>query len=227
MTPLQAVERQLAHRFANPRLLEQALTHRSFSADHYERLEFLGDSVLNLAVSALLFERFAHLPEGDLSRMRSHLVKQDTLVVLASGLGVSQALRLGEGELKTGGRQRPSIMADVVEALLGAVYLDAGFEAAARLVHRLYQAIDINPAQVALGKDAKTALQEWLQGRRRGLPRYRVSATTGAAHEQQFAVVCEVDGIAHTSTGQGTSRRTAEQAAAALMLQYLKEHSHP
>lgn len=228
MTPQwEALQRQLAHRFANPQLLVQALTHRSFSADHYERLEFLGDSVLSLAVSTLLYERFGQLPEGDLSRMRAHLVKQDTLVTLAEGLKLSGALRLGEGELKTGGRQRPSILADVVEALIGAVYLDAGFEPAAQLVRRLYRPIDINPTQVALGKDAKTALQEWLQGRRRGLPRYRVSETTGAAHEQSFAVVCEVDGLAHTAQGHGTSRRAAEQVAAARMLHYLKEQQQP
>ena len=223
--PLQSLQRQLGHTFSQPRLLEQALTHRSFSADHYERLEFLGDSVLNLAISALLFEQLAKLPEGDLSRIRANLVRQDTLVTVANGLGLSAVLRLGEGELKTGGRQRPSILADAVEAIIGAVYLDAGFDPAAQLVRRLYRGIDINPTMGAMGKDAKTALQEWLQGRRMGLPQYRVTETTGAAHQQQFAVVCEVAGTAHTELGRGPSRRAAEQAAAALMLQHLKANS--
>lgn len=224
MSPaLQALQRQLAHTFADPRLLQQALTHRSFSADHYERLEFLGDSVLNLAISALLYEQLAKLPEGDLSRTRANLVKQDTLVTVATGLGLSDVLRLGEGELKSGGRQRPSILADAVEAILGAVYLDAGFEAAAQLVRRLFHGIDINPTMGAMGKDAKTALQEWLQGRRKGLPQYRVAETTGAAHQQMFAVVCEVAETGHTELGRGPSRRAAEQVAAALMLQHLKE----
>lgn len=225
MSPaLQALQRQVGHTFANPRLLEQALTHRSFSADHYERLEFLGDSVLSLAISALLYEQLAKLPEGDLSRIRANLVKQDTLVTVANGLGLSVVLRLGEGELKTGGRQRPSILADAVEAIIGAVYLDAGFDAASQLVRRLFKGIDINPSMGAIGKDAKTALQEWLQGRRMGLPQYRVAETTGAAHQQMFAVVCEVVETGHTELGRGPSRRAAEQVAAALMLQHLKEH---
>lgn len=222
--PLAALQRLLAHPFANPRLLEQALTHRSFSADHYERLEFLGDSVLNLAISTLLYEQLASLPEGDLSRTRANLVKQETLVTVANGLGLSAVLRLGEGELKSGGRQRPSILADAVEAIIGAVYLDAGFDSASQLVRRLFKGIDINPNMVAMGKDAKTALQEWLQGRRMGLPQYQVAETTGAAHQQMFAVVCEVAEIGHAELGRGTSRRAAEQAAAALMLQHLKEH---
>jgi ribonuclease III len=201
--PLLTLQRQLAHTFANTRLLEQALTHRSFSADHYERLEFLGDSVLNLAISALLYEQFAKSPEGDLSRTRANLVKQDTLVTVATTLGLSAVLRLGEGELKSGGRQRPSILADAVEAIIGAVYLDAGYDPAAQLVRRLFRGIDINPAVGAMGKDAKTALQEWLQGRRMGLPHYRVAETTGAAHQQMFAVVCEVVETGHTELGRG------------------------
>lgn len=222
---LQVLQRYLAHTFANPRLLEQAITHRSFSSGHYERLEFLGDSVLNLAISALLYEQFAKLPEGDLSRTRANLVKQDTLVALANNLGLSEALRLGEGELKTGGRQRPSILADAVEAIIGAVYVDAGFDAAAQVVRRLFREVDINPAVGAMGKDAKTALQEWLQGRRMGLPQYRVAETTGAAHQQMFAVECTVAESGRTELGRGLSRRTAEQAAALLMLQHLKEHT--
>ena len=161
---LTALQSRLKYTFADPRLLQLALTHRSFSADHNERLEFLGDSVLNLAVSHLLYTRLAALPEGDLSRVRANLVKQDTLHRLAVGLALSPLLRLGEGEARSGGPNRPSILADALEALIGAVYLDAGFTAAQALVHRLYEAVEINPRMEAVGKDPKTELQEWLQG---------------------------------------------------------------
>jgi len=218
---LTALQERLGHRFSDTRLLERALTHRSHSADHYERLEFLGDSVLNLAVSALLYQRLSRQPEGDLSRIRANLVKQDTLHALAQQLGLARALRLGEGELRSGGLGRPSILADVLEALIGAVYLDAGFEAAHALVQRLFQDIDLRPGQGAQGKDAKTALQEWLQGRKMKLPQYRVRATTGQAHQQTFEVVCEIAEAALTVHGQGASRRAAEQAAAAAALEQL------
>lgn len=216
-----ALQERLGHRFADQRLLERALTHRSFSADHYERLEFLGDSVLSLAVSGLLFERLSNQPEGDLSRIRANLVKQDTLHGLADVLRLSPLLRLGEGEIRSGGRERPSILADALEAILGAVYLDAGFEAANALVRRLYQSVDLSPGQSVQGKDPKTALQEWLQGRKMKLPAYRVAATTGEAHRQTFEVVCQIE-TGHEERGSGASRRAAEQAAAAAMLQYLK-----
>lgn len=216
-----ALQERLGHRFADQRLLERALTHRSFSADHYERLEFLGDSVLSLAVSGLLYERLSSQPEGDLSRIRANLVKQDTLHGLADVLRLSPLLRLGEGEIRSGGRERPSILADALEAILGAVYLDAGFEAANALVRRLYQSVDLSPGQSVQGKDPKTALQEWLQGRKMKLPAYRVAATTGEAHRQTFEVVCQIE-TGHEERGSGASRRAAEQAAAAAMLQYLK-----
>ena len=218
---LLALQERLGHRFADQRLLEQALTHRSFSADHYERLEFLGDSVLSLAVSGLLYERLSNQPEGDLSRIRANLVKQDTLHGLADVLKLSSLLRLGEGEIRSGGRERPSILADALEAILGAVYLDAGFDAANALVRRLYQSVDLSPGQSVQGKDAKTALQEWLQGRKMKLPAYRVAATTGEAHRQTFEVVCQIE-TGHEERGSGASRRAAEQAAAAAMLQHLK-----
>jgi ribonuclease-3 len=218
---LPALQERLGHRFADQRLLERALTHRSFSADHYERLEFLGDSVLSLAVSGLLYERLSSQPEGDLSRIRANLVKQDTLHGLAEVLKLSPLLRLGEGEVRSGGRERPSILADALEAILGAVYLDAGFDAANALVRRLYQSVDLSPGQSVQGKDAKTALQEWLQGRKMKLPAYRVAATTGEAHRQTFEVVCQIE-TGHEERGSGASRRSAEQAAAAAMLQYLK-----
>jgi ribonuclease-3 len=169
---LAELQRRLQHEFANPSLLSQALTHRSFSADHYERLEFLGDSVLNLAVSDLLYTRLMSLPEGDLSRVRANLVKQDTLHQLAVGLGLPDIIKLGEGEFRSGGQKRPSILADALEAVIGAVYLDAGYAVAQALVQRLFKAVEINPQMEAIGKDPKTELQEWLQGRKMKLPSY-------------------------------------------------------
>ena len=216
-----ALQQRLNHVFVNPRLLERAVTHRSFSADHNERLEFLGDSVLNLAVSGLLFEKLSQLPEGDLSRVRANLVKQDTLFQIAQGLGVAGCLRLGDGEKRSGGHKRPSILADALEALIGAVYLDAGFDVAAALVHRLYRDIELNAQMSAMGKDAKTELQEWLQGRKMKLPAYRVVATLGEAHKQTFDVECIVHETGHSERGIGASRRAGEQAAAAAMLQHL------
>lgn len=219
---LVAVQERLRHRFADPRLLARALTHRSFSSEHNERLEFLGDSVLNLAVSALLYERLTGLPEGDLTKIRATLVKQEPLHRLALGLGVPDALRLGEGEVRTGGRSRPSILADALEALIGAVYLDGGYAAAEALVRRLFDKVEINPTMAASAKDPKTELQEWLQGRKMKLPVYRVAATLGAAHKQTFDVECEVPEFGAVERGIGASRRAAEQAAAAAMLLTLK-----
>ena len=219
---LLALQRRLQHEFSNPGLLIQAVTHRSFSLDHNERLEFLGDSVLNMAVADLLYERLSALPEGDLSRVRANLVKQDTLHQLAVGLGLPEVLRLGEGEARSGGQKRPSILADALEALIGAVYLDAGFAAAQALVHRLFKAVEINPEMEAIGKDPKTELQEWLQGRKMNLPLYRVVATLGAAHKQTFDVECEIVELNFSERGIGGSRRAGEQAAAAAMLQTLK-----
>ena len=219
---LTALQERLQHEFSNVYLLNQALTHRSFSADHNERLEFLGDSVLNLAVAHLLYERLSELPEGDLSRVRANLVKQDTLHQLAVALGLPEVVRLGEGEARSGGNKRPSILADVLEAIIGAVYLDAGFAAAQDLVHRLFKAVAINPEMEAIGKDPKTELQEWLQGRKMNLPLYRVVGTQGAAHKQTFDVECEIIELNFSERGIGGSRRAGEQAAAAAMLQTLK-----
>ncbi|WP_341920381.1 ribonuclease III [Polaromonas sp. YR568] len=223
MSPdLQALQTRLEHEFSNPRLLQQALTHRSFSADHNERVEFLGDSVLNLAVASLLYERLSELPEGDLSRVRANLVKQDTLHKLAVQLGLPLLIRLGEGEAKSGGQKRPSILADALEAVIGAVFLDAGFDKADRLVRRLFQDVEINPTMQAIGKDPKTELQEWLQGRKMNLPIYRVVGTLGAAHKQTFDVECEISEFGRAERGIGGSRRAGEQAAAAAMLAYVK-----
>jgi len=217
-----ALQRRLQHEFSNPSLLERALTHRSFSADHNERLEFLGDSVLNLSVADLLYQRLSDLPEGDLSRVRANLVKQDTLHRLSVDLGLPTVIRLGEGEVRSGGQKRPSILADALEAVVGAVYLDGGFPAAQALVHRLYRAVEINPTMEAIGKDPKTELQEWLQGRRMKLPSYRVVSTLGVAHKQTFDVECEIPEFNLAERGIGGSRRAGEQAAAAAMLQTLK-----
>ena len=208
------LERRLGHAFADPGLAGQALTHRSFGTPHNERLEFLGDSLLNCAVATVLYERFPKLPEGDLSRLRAGLVNQSSLSEVAISLGLGERLRLGEGELKSGGFRRPSILADALEALLGAVYLDAGFDAVRKCVASLL-AEKLDKAQDApVNKDPKTELQEHLQGRKLQLPRYTVMKTEGEAHDQTFTVDCVVDDLGLKATGQGASRRAAEQAAA-------------
>lgn len=219
---LAALQARLRHSFADARLLQRALTHRSFSSEHNERLEFLGDSVLNMTVAHLLYRRLSELPEGDLSRVRANLVKQDTLHQIAVRLALSPLLRLGEGEAKSGGPNRPSILADALEAVIGAVYLDAGYGAAEALVHRLYESVEINPRMDAAARDPKTELQEWLQGHKMKLPVYRVVGTLGAAHKQTFDVECQVAELALTERGIGGSRRAGEQAAAAAMLIRLK-----
>ena len=216
---------RLGYAFRQSSLLQQAVTHRSFSADHNERLEFLGDSVLNLSVAHLLYTQLANLPEGDLSRVRANLVKQDTLHQLAKKLDLPAVMRLGEGEMRSGGQNRPSILADALEAIIGAVYLDGGYQDAQALVERLFAQVDIKPDMQAVGKDPKTELQEWLQGRKLALPKYTVVGTSGAAHRQQFEVSCEVTELRQTQQGSGASRRAAEQAAAAAMLLTLKPES--
>ncbi len=219
---LSALQVRLGYAFRDRALLQQATTHRSFSADHNERLEFLGDSVLNLAVAHLLFRQLSTLPEGDLSRVRANLVKQDTLQALALQMQLPDVIRLGEGELRSGGKKRPSILADALEAVIGAVYLDGGYGAAQGLVERLFQNVEIQPQMQAAAKDPKTELQEWLQGRKLALPQYTVMATTGAAHRQTFEVACEVRELRQSQRGMGPSRRAAEQAAAAALLDILK-----
>jgi ribonuclease-3 len=220
----EALQARLQHSFTNASLLSLALTHRSFGNPHNERLEFLGDSVLNLAVSGMLYQALQHQPEGDLSRVRANLVKQDTLHQLAMDLGLAGMVRLGEGEMRSGGQHRPSILADALEAVIGAVYLDAGYDKAQALVMRLFENVDLSPTMTAAAKDPKTELQEWLQARRWQLPVYRVVGTTGAAHQQTFDVECEVTELKQSQRGIGSSRRSGEQAAALAMLQWLKEH---
>ena len=208
------LEARLGHKFAAPKLLVQALTHRSHSAPHNERLEFLGDSVLNCAVAHLLHERYTKLDEGDLSRLRSNLVKQQTLYEVAQRIELAGYLRLGEGELKSGGFRRPSILADTLEALFGAVFIDGGFLAARAAIAKLYHPIMETVDPQTLGKDAKTLLQEYLQGRKIALPTYNVVATHGAAHNQEFEVECVIPKLEIRVTGAGASRRSAEQQAA-------------
>ena len=216
---LDGLQEHLGHRFADPALLELALTHRSHSGTHNERLEFLGDAILGCVIAILLFDRLGARPEGELTRLRAALVRETTLAEIAQSLGLGDLLRLGEGELKSGGFRRPSILADAMEALFGAVFTDAGFERARAVIEGLYA----NRLTAALEgasapKDAKTALQEWLQGRRLKLPQYSVVETRGEAHEQTFVVRCEVPEMDMTETGEGPSRRAAEQEAAARTL---------
>ncbi len=217
-----ALQKRLGHEFSDQALFERSVTHRSFSADHNERLEFLGDAVLNLSVAHWLFEKLNDQTEGDLSRVRANLVKQDTLFQLAFDLELSTVLRLGAGELRSGGQKRPSILADALEALIGAVYLDAGYPAAQALVLRLFKDVAVNPQMQAASKDPKTELQEWLQGRKLQLPLYTVVATRGAAHKQMFEVACDIREMGLSQLGLGTSRRAGEQSAAAAMLETLK-----
>jgi ribonuclease-3 len=217
----QSLADALGHSFRDPGLLQTALTHRSHSALHNERLEFLGDSVLNCTVAAALYQRYPDLPEGDLSRLRANLVRQDSLHKLAEGLSLGDHLRLGEGELRSGGHKRPSILADALEALFGAIYLDAGFVAAQQVIERLYGSL-LDGLRPESAKDPKTRLQEWLQARKKALPRYLLLDTTGAAHEQRFEVVCEIVSPTVRTTGTGASRRYAEQAAAEAALKVLK-----
>lgn len=217
---LLALQQRLGHVFAEPGLLQRAVTHKSFGADHYERLEFLGDAVLELGVSTLLYGRFAQGAEGDLTRVRAHLVRQEMLHRLAVSLGLPEVLRLSEGEAKGGGAQRPSILADALEAIIGAVYLDAGFGAARALVMRLFEPLlDESGSLEVWAKDAKTALQEWLQARKMPVPTYGIESTRGKAHEQVFVVSCSLPDLGILVTGEGTSRRAAEQVAAQAALQ--------
>jgi ribonuclease-3 len=215
----QLLQKRLGHQFNDVALLQQALTHRSHSVSHNERLEFLGDSILNCVVASILFETFESIDEGDLSRVRANLVKQQSLFEIAQKMELSQFLRLGEGELKSGGFRRPSILADTLEALFGAIYLDAGFEAARRVIRSLYEPILVSVDPTTLGKDAKTLLQEFLQSKKIALPQYNVVATHGAAHNQEFEIECLVPKLEIQVFGTGGSRRAGEQAAAKLALE--------
>jgi len=210
----EALCRRLGYAFAQPQLLQRALTHRSYSQSHNERLEFLGDSVLNCAVARHLYDTYPDLPEGELSRLRSNLVNQQTLCALAQQLELGELLLLGDGERKSAGHRRPSILADAVEALFGAIFLDGGFEAAQQAVLNLYMPYMEQTDIRTLGKDAKTLLQEYLQGKKLALPQYTMLATRGEAHAQTFEVECQIAQLKLATRGEGASRRAAEQAAA-------------
>lgn len=206
---------RLGHAFADHVLLVQSLTHRSFGAPHNERLEFLGDATLNFVIAELLFQKFRGFPEGDLSRLRAGLVNQQSLADIAIELELGELLRLGEGELKSGGFRRPSILADALEAIIGAIHLDAGFDAARSAVTRLYASRLGNLEAKAPAKDPKTTLQELLQARHLDLPAYSVQRIEGEAHQQLFHVECEIPALRITTSGSGASRKMAEQDAAA------------
>ncbi len=216
------LERRIGHRFRDPALLTQALTHRSFGSPHNERLEFLGDGVIGCVIAEELYARFPEIAEGELSRLRASLVREAALATVARSLGLSGFLRLGEGELASGGADRPSILADALEAVYGAVFMDGGYEAVRASVRRTFgEALEaLDPRQPA--KDDKTRLQELLQARRQKLPEYRVVSTAGAAHKQIFEVECIAAGLALRATGSGSSRRRAEQQAAGHLLKLLE-----
>lgn len=217
--PLERLIKYLGYQFKNAAVLTQALTHRSFSANNNERLEFLGDSVLNFIIAHQLYNRFNKLPEGDLSRLRATLVKESTLSEIASGLNIGESLKLGEGELKSAGWKRPSILADALEALVGAVYLDGGFAAAETLVLKLFEQKLANIDPRIIDKDAKSQLQEYLQGKKIELPEYGVVSIDGEAHAQTFKIECVIQKLHISTVGEGTSRRIAEQQAAQLALE--------
>jgi ribonuclease-3 len=217
------LHQKLDYQFQDIALLTMALTHRSFSADNNERIEFLGDSLLNMIIAEVLYQRFPQLREGDLSRIRASLVSGETLAAIAVEFNLGQFLRLGAGEKNTGGRHRDSTLADVLEALIGAIYLEAGFDTCRQRVLAWFASrLDALNPKVS-HKDAKTRLQELLQGRKQPVPGYEVVATTGADHEQIFTVACSVSVLKSVITATGSSRRKAEQAAAEKVLIALKD----
>lgn len=222
-----ALQQRLGYRFTQQKLLGRALTHRSAGADHNERLEFLGDAVLSTAVSAMLYERFGESDEGDLTRVRAHLVREESLHRVALAVGLPDVIRLSDGEARGGGAQRASILADALEAVIGATFLDGGFEPAQALVRRLFGDVIANTEIDSWSKDAKTELQEWLQARKLSVPAYRIVATRGQAHAQTFEVECGVAALGLVEQGEGKSRRAAEQEAARRMLEALKASDRP
>ena len=228
MSPqLASLQQRLGYNFKNPELLSRAVTHRSFGADHNERLEFLGDAVLSVVVSSLLYERFSASDEGDLTRVRAHLVREESLHRLALSLALPKVLRISEGEAKGGGAQRPSILADATEALIGAVFLDGGYAAAHELGRRLLGELIDGSVIDNWAKDAKTALQEWLQARRMAVPSYTITETRGQAHAQIFEIECAVPVLKISKRGEGRSRRIAEQNAARRLLDELIAREKP
>jgi len=211
---MDAVLRRLGYTFDQPSLLRQALTHRSYGAQHNERLEFIGDAALDCIIAVVLYERFPGLDEGELSRARANLVNRDTLSALAQGLALQEHVLLGEGETKSGGAQRSSILADSLEAIVGAVFLDGGFAAARKVVEAIYADMLAGLDPERMDKDPKTRLQEFLQAKRLPLPAYTVTKISGEQHNQTFEVACRVDILNIDARGSGTNRRAAEQEAA-------------
>ncbi len=220
---LTKLEQLIDYTFKQPELLKEALTHRSASSKNNERLEFLGDSILNFVIAHDLFQRNSKSPEGDLSRLRASLVNKDGLYKISKQLKLGDYLILGSGELKSGGFRRNSILADAVEAIFGAVYLDSDFERCRQLILRLYQDQLDNIADADSLKDPKTRLQELLQSRKYSLPNYTVIEVTGQAHNQQFKVLCEVEELELQGEGTSTSRRKAEQLAAESVIELVQE----
>jgi ribonuclease-3 len=217
------LSQKLNYEFKDPTFLKIALTHRSKGGDHNERLEFLGDAVVNFVIAETLYYQYPKATEGDLSRWRASLVSRDALAQLAAQFDLGQYIFLGPGELRSGGNERPSIISCTMEAVIGAVYLDGGFEAAREKINEWYEDMLQSLSSAASHKDPKTVLQEYLQSRRLSLPVYRVDEISGEAHQQKFTVSCHVDGIPEHSLGSGTSRRRAEQDAAMAMLLLLKK----
>lgn len=223
----EALQQRIGYRFTDPDLLARALTHRSFGAGHNERLEFLGDAVLSLAVSGLLFDHFSGSDEGDMTRVRAHLVREESLHRVAVQLGLPEVVLLSEGEARGGGAQRASILADALEAIIGAAFLDGGFDAAQSVVERLFGEIISTTDKGSWSKDPKTELQEWLQARHLPVPSYRIVNTRGQPHAQTFEVECAVSTLALAELGEGRSRRIAEQEAARRMLEALHAADKP
>jgi ribonuclease-3 len=217
-----AIERRIGHRFKDPALLAQALTHRSYGTLHYERLEFLGDSVLGCAVTELLFRNHPGLPEGKLSRIRAGLIREESLAEVARGLGIAEFLRFDESTARNEGAARPSILADAVEAIYGAVFLDAGYEAARAVIARTFAARLSQLDPDAVQKDAKTRLQEYLQAKRLAKPQYRVVSTQGEKQNLIFEVECMIEGPGRSAKGSGSTRQRAEQQAAASLLKQIE-----
>lgn len=223
---LQRLSKQIGYRFKQASLLRQALTHRSHGSPHNERLEFLGDSVLSLAISSKLVHDFPRLSEGDLSRFRAHLVKEPTLAEIAQELQLGDYLFLGEGELKSGGFRRPSLLADGLEAIIGAIYLDSNFDETSRVIEALFAPVIAKVDPKKLSKDPKTLLQEYLQSRKLPLPQYKIIATEGEAHEQHFKLECLIPELHIRAQGEGASRRKAEQEAAKLAFTLASAQDH-
>ncbi|MFT3930091.1 MAG: ribonuclease III [Spongiibacteraceae bacterium] len=213
--------RRLGYSFQHVALAEQALTHRSFGSAHNERLEFLGDAIVNFIIAEALFQRFPTTREGELTRMRATLIRTETLAAIAREFELGDYLRLGSGEMKSGGKRRESILADTLEAMIGAIYLDGGIEPCKQCVLRWFESRLQQVVPGEINKDPKTRLQEWLQARGRALPVYTLAATHGEEHNQQFDMVCTLPSVSQTFSGSGSSRRAAEQEAAQQALDFL------